>query len=120
MRYRKSLEIEQRLAEALQLIETGEYSTPMLAERLGVSIPTVSRYVTALRERGYDIKALKAAKGWRFVMASKPAARPKPKQTSGLHERDDTTLGAGIVHSLRDNFSDETRATAEQSGVPKG
>ena len=50
MRYQKSLEIEQRLAEALRLIETGQYSTPLLAETLGVSIPTISRYVTALRE----------------------------------------------------------------------
>ena len=51
----------------------------MLADEVGVSIPTISRCVTALRLRGYDIKAMKAAKGWRFVMASKPAARPKPK-----------------------------------------
>jgi biotin operon repressor len=82
MLYQRSLEIERRLDTVVRLIRTGHYSTPKLAERLGVSIPTVSRYVTALRERGYDIKATKEARGWRFVLASKPAARPKPN-TSG-------------------------------------
>jgi len=78
MRYQKSLEIEQRLAETLRLIQTGQYSTPMLAEQLDVSIPTVSRYVTALRERGYDIRAQKEAKGWRYILASKPTGHSKP------------------------------------------
>ncbi len=70
MRYRKSLEIEQRLAEALRLIETGQYSTPLLAETLGVSIPTISRCVTALRERGHDIRAERTKQGWRYVLPS--------------------------------------------------
>ena len=73
MRYRRSLEIEQRLVEALRLIETGQYSTPLLAEALGVSIPTVSRYVTALRERGHDIRAERHPEGWRYVIGSKAA-----------------------------------------------
>jgi len=126
MLYQRSLEIECRIDAVVRLIQTGHYSTPKLAERLGVSIPTVSRYVTALRERGYDIKAVKAAKGWRFVLARKPAARPKPKaaslprETSCLHERDDTTLEEMIIHSQRDNFSDGDRATVEQSAAPKG
>ena len=51
MLYKRSLEIEQRLETVLRLIRSGWYSTPRLAERLDVSIPTVSRYVTALRER---------------------------------------------------------------------
>ena len=49
MLYQRSLEIERRLETVVRLIRTGHYSTPRLAERLGVSIPTVSRYVTALR-----------------------------------------------------------------------
>jgi predicted DNA-binding transcriptional regulator YafY len=73
MRYRRSLEIEQRLVEALRLIETGKYSTPLLAESLEVSIPTVSRYVTALRERGHDIRAERHPEGWRYVIRSKAA-----------------------------------------------
>lgn len=68
MRYTKSLEIEQRLATALSLIESGQYSTPMLAKELGVSIPTISRIVAALRERGHDIKSERRVDGWRYVI----------------------------------------------------
>ena len=68
MLYKRSLEIEQRLETVLRLIRSGRYSTPKLAERLGVSIPTVSRYVTALRERGYDIKAERQSRAWRYVL----------------------------------------------------
>ena len=79
MLYRRSLEIEQRLETVLRLIRSGRYSTPRLAEQLGVSIPTVSRYVTALRERGYDIRAEKQARGWRYFLAGKTADARKPK-----------------------------------------
>lgn len=49
MLYQRSLEIERRLDTTLDLIRSGEYSTPMLAEKLGVSVPTVSRHVIVLR-----------------------------------------------------------------------
>lgn len=75
MRYRKSLEIEKRLANALQLIRTGRYSTPLLADALGVSVPTVSRIVAALRERGHDIKAERRTEGWRYTVTRKTAAK---------------------------------------------
>jgi biotin operon repressor len=78
MLYQRSLQIEQRLLTVLRLIRRGSYSTPKLAERLGVSIPTVSRYVTALRERGYDIRAEKQARAWRYVLAHKPAGNMEP------------------------------------------
>ena len=68
MLYERSLEIEERLQAVLDLIRSGRYSTPNLAEELGVSIATVSRAVTALRERGHDIRAEKGAKGWRYVL----------------------------------------------------
>ncbi len=77
MLYERSLEIERRLETVVRLIRTGHYSTPKLAERLGVSIPTVSRYVTALRERGYEIKALREARGWR--VHPRQQACPPPK-----------------------------------------
>jgi len=77
MLYQRSLQIEQRLNTVLRLIRRGSYSTPKLAEQLGVSIPTVSRYVTALRERGYDIRAEKQARGWRYVLAHKTAGNLK-------------------------------------------
>jgi biotin operon repressor len=81
MLYERSLEIAQRLGTVRRLIRTGRYSTPKLAERLGVSIPTVSRYITALRKRGYDIRAEKHANGWRYVLVRPPMAAPFTQAT---------------------------------------
>lgn len=78
MPYQRSLEIEQRLDRVLRLIRKGGYSTPMLAEEIGVSIPTISRCITALRVRGHDIRAEQRAKGWRYVLAGKRAAAASP------------------------------------------
>jgi transposase len=78
MVYRRSHDIEKRLEEILRLISGGGYATPALAKLLHVSIPTVSRCVTALRERGYDIRAVKQADGWQYILhgaAEKPAKR---------------------------------------------
>ncbi len=80
MRYQRSREIEDRLEAVLRLIRTGNYSTPALAERVGVSIPTVSRSVEALRERGYDIRAEKGPEGWRYVLLKPNANRPSLSQ----------------------------------------
>jgi biotin operon repressor len=68
MPFERSLEIEQRLEAVLRLIRTGRFSTPMLAQEVGVSIPTISRCVTALRDRGHDIRAEKHDSGWRYVL----------------------------------------------------
>ena len=68
MVYRRSQEIERRLEEVLRLIRIGGYATPALAKALDVSIPTVSRCVTALRERGYDIRAEKQLDGWQYIL----------------------------------------------------
>ena len=76
MLYQRSLDIEQRLRLILELIGTGEYSTPRLAEHVGVSIPTISRYVQALRERGHDIRSEKVSEGWRYVLALPAPNRP--------------------------------------------
>lgn len=72
MLYQRSLDIEQRLQSVLRLIATGEYSTPAIAHETGVSIPTISRDVTALRQRGYDIRAEKQSSGWRYVLVAEP------------------------------------------------
>jgi transposase len=72
MRYQQTLEIHQRLETVLRLIRTGNYSTPALAETVGVSIPTISRIVAALREQGHDIRAERTSSGWRYVLAHKP------------------------------------------------
>lgn len=68
MRYQLALEIRERIEEVLRLIRTGEYSTPALAKAVGVSIPTISRIVAALREQGHDIQAERTSRGWRYVI----------------------------------------------------
>ena len=83
MRYQHSLKIHQRFEAVLQLIETGRYSTPALAKEVGVSIPTVSRIVAALRERGHDIRAEKHG-GWRYVVASNRGLRKDSQTTRRL------------------------------------
>lgn len=81
MLYQRSLEIETRLDTALGLIRTGLYSTPGLARQLGVSIPTVSRCVTALRARGHIIQAERGTDGWRYVLQIATASRPGKSRT---------------------------------------
>jgi predicted DNA-binding transcriptional regulator YafY len=76
MLYQRSLDIERRLNMVLRLIRSGSYSTPMIAEQLGVSIPTVSRDVTALRERGHDIRPERKNDSWRYVLAGERVTVP--------------------------------------------
>jgi biotin operon repressor len=68
MPFERTLEIERRLDEVLRLIQTGRFSTPTLAEEVGVSIPTISRCVTALRARGHEIRAQRQDGAWRYVL----------------------------------------------------
>jgi biotin operon repressor len=68
MPFERSLKIERRLDTVLDLVRTVGYSTPMLAKTIGVSIPTISRCVTALRARGYPIRAKKHEDGWHYVL----------------------------------------------------
>ncbi len=87
MPFERSLEIERRLDEVLRLIRTGRFSTPMLAEEVGVSIPTVSRFVTALRVRGHDIRAEKQGDGWRYVLAGKRNSGNAPAEDAKTKKR---------------------------------
>lgn len=64
MFYEHSQEIAKRVDNAIKLIETGLYSTRTLAAALGVSVPTASRLVCALRQRGYTIKSVKNGRSW--------------------------------------------------------
>ncbi|MGC1723623.1 MAG: hypothetical protein WA746_31970 [Isosphaeraceae bacterium] len=85
MLYARSLEIEQRLDHVLRLIRTGRYSTPKLAGEVGVSIPTISRCVTALRDRGHDIRAEKQGNGWRYLLV-RPSKASKGIKSGQLAE----------------------------------
>jgi biotin operon repressor len=73
MLYERSFLIEKRLQDVLELVRSGRYSTPAIAEKLGVSVPTVSRDVTALRERGHDIRSERHGDSWRYVLGSSDA-----------------------------------------------
>ncbi|MGO8899864.1 MAG: HTH domain-containing protein [Isosphaeraceae bacterium] len=77
MLYRRSREIESRLVELLRLISTGRYSTPKLAAALGVSKPTVSRCISALRDRGHPIHAIKQSNEWAYHITTELAAAPQ-------------------------------------------
>jgi biotin operon repressor len=74
MQYQRSLDIERRLGQLLRLIRSGQHSTPALAARLGVSVPTVSRCITALRQRGYAIRSIKRSRQWAYELVSEPAS----------------------------------------------
>jgi len=74
--YRRSREIEQRLTSLVNLIRRGKYGTPGLAAELGISPPTVSRCLSALRQRGYGIRSVKAEEGWAYEIVREPRERP--------------------------------------------
>ncbi len=76
------------------LIETGRYSTPALAKEVGVSIPTVSRIVAALREMGHEIRASRKGGAWCYILVRKAAehlaqGREKGKRLALSDERGD-------------------------------
>ncbi len=70
--YRRSKEIEERLHDLIELVRKGGHSTSTLATALGVSRPTVSRCLTALRERGYAIRAVRGRGGWAYELSAEP------------------------------------------------
>jgi biotin operon repressor len=74
--YESSLAIGQRLADVLTLIRTGRHSTRTLAVAVGVSEPTISRCLAALRRRGYQIESRRREQGWCYVLIQEPADVP--------------------------------------------
>jgi Mn-dependent DtxR family transcriptional regulator len=79
MIYQRAREIEQRLDTVLNLIRSGDHSTPELAEKLKVSVPTVSRCITALRQRGYVIRSTRRARHWAYEFVAEPASPSQPE-----------------------------------------
>ena len=66
MRYERTSSISNRHRTLLKLIRKGGYSSSGLAERLGVSEPTVNRDIEFLREQGYQIKAVRVDRRWAY------------------------------------------------------
>ena len=73
MLYEKSFVIERRLGALIRLIRSEHQSAPVLAEKLGVSVPTVSRDITALRQRGYELRSIRLPRHWGYELVSEPA-----------------------------------------------
>jgi biotin operon repressor len=72
MLYEHSQEIAERVEHALRLIETGTYSTQTLAVELGLFVPTASRMICALRQRGYSIRSVKNGRVWAYRLERSP------------------------------------------------
>jgi biotin operon repressor len=79
MPYGRSQEIEKRLNDLVRLVRAERHSTPTLARALHTSQPTVSRCLTALRDRGYEIRSVRDDDGWRYELINEPAT-PEAQQ----------------------------------------
>ena len=77
MRYERSLAVTKRLDNLLALIKRGAYSSPALAEKLGVSEQTVYRDILFLKRQGHQIRSVKRASNWAYQLA---------KEVAGVHE----------------------------------
>lgn len=74
MRYERSIAIQRRHDRLIELVRTGEFSSPDLARRLKVSEQTIYRDIDFLRQRGYTIRTEKDADGWAYHLNAEPAA----------------------------------------------
>lgn len=68
MLYDKTFEVEERLKALLLIVKKGGSSAPSIADQLGVSVPTVSRSISVLRRRGFDIRSEKHGHSWRYTI----------------------------------------------------
>ena len=68
MPYERARQIEMRFQEALRLIAKEPHNAPQLAAALKVSTATVQRLIGELRRRGYSIRSVHDAGGWRYEL----------------------------------------------------
>lgn len=73
MRYEKSLSIQSRHDRLVELIRTGKFSSPDLAQKLGVSEQTIYRDIDFLKQRGFSIRSEKHTDGWAYHLLAEPA-----------------------------------------------
>lgn len=79
MRYERALAIAARLDRLIELIRSGDFSSPDLARKLGVSEQTIYRDIVFLKERGYSIRSEKDADGWAYRLLVEPAKASNAK-----------------------------------------
>lgn len=82
MRYRRSLAITNRHDRLIELIRSGEFSSPDLAKRLRVSEQTIYRDIDFLKQRGYVIRSERHADGWAYRLLAEPATFSTEKESS--------------------------------------
>ena len=74
MRYDRAIAISRRHEELLDLVRSGTYSSDALAEKLGVSNPTIYRDILFLKRLGYPIVSVKLSSKWAYQLASNDKA----------------------------------------------
>jgi len=84
MVYQQSLAIEERLQQVLALIRAGGHSTPTLAVSLAVSVPTISRCIAALRNRGFVIECRRTDHGCHYVLRKSTVAGTSKRKLSRI------------------------------------
>ena len=72
MPYERSLQIEKRFRQAIDLISSESVNAGQLASILGISRPTVQRMITELKRRGYSIRSVRDDHGWRYELIGRP------------------------------------------------
>lgn len=82
MRYERTLAIASRHDRLIELIRSGEFSSPELAEKLEVSEQTIYRDVNFLKSSGYSIRSEKHADGWAYHLLAEPATTSAGKGSS--------------------------------------
>jgi biotin operon repressor len=73
MRYERSLAIANRHERLIELIRSGEFSSPALAQELGVSEQTIYRDIDYLKQHGYSIRSKKHTDGWAYHLLAEHA-----------------------------------------------
>jgi biotin operon repressor len=82
MRYGRSMAIARRHDRLVDLIRSGEFSSPSLARKLKVSEQTIYRDIDFLKQRGYSIRSEKHADGWAYHLLAEPATVSDAKGAS--------------------------------------
>ena len=80
MRYDQSHAVANRHEALLSFINSGSYSSPILAKKLGVSEPTVYRDIQFLKRQGYSIESVRLSDHWAYRIAASQKANGQRKE----------------------------------------
>lgn len=83
MRYERSLTIAKRHENLIKLIGSGSYSSPSLAEKLGISEQTVYRDILFLKRQGHSIESVRLSEGWAYQLQK---TKQKIQAKGGRHK----------------------------------